>query len=81
MKLVELAAVLERCALFLGNDSGITHLAAAVDTPIVAMFSSASLPIWEPRGERVRVVPFSEHDTADARAAIEELWGGTRADR
>lgn len=81
LKLVELAAVLERCALFLGNDSGITHLAAAVGTPVVAMFGSASLPIWEPRGERVRVVAFSEHDTVNARAAIEELWGASRAER
>ena len=75
LKLVELAAVLERCALFLGNDSGITHLAGAVGTPIVAMFGSASPPIWEPRAERVRVVRFNEHDVANARTAIEELWG------
>jgi heptosyltransferase III len=75
LKLVELAAVLERCALFLGNDSGITHLASAVGTPAVAMFGSASSPIWEPRGERVRVVRFGEHDVASARGAVEELWG------
>jgi heptosyltransferase-3 len=78
LKLVELAAVLERCALFLGNDSGITHLAAAVGTPVVAMFGSASTPIWEPRGERVRVVRFNEHDVAGALAAIEEFWGTPR---
>jgi heptosyltransferase III len=75
LKLVEVAAVLERCTLFLGNDSGITHLASAVGTPAVAMFGSASPSIWEPRGERVRVVRFGEHDVADARAAVEELWG------
>jgi heptosyltransferase-2 len=78
LKLVELAAVLERCALFLGNDSGITHLAAAVGTPVVAMFGSASLPIWEPRGERVRVVRFCANDVAGALAAIEEFWGNRR---
>jgi len=75
LKLVELAAVVERCALFLGNDSGITHLASAVGTPTVAMFGAASLPIWEPRGNRVRVVHFGEHDVASARTAVEELWG------
>jgi heptosyltransferase-2 len=79
LKLVELAAVLERCALFLGNDSGITHLAAAVGAPVVAVFGSASPPIWEPRGERVRVVRFCDHDVAHVNAAIEELWGTPRA--
>ncbi|MCX7886733.1 MAG: glycosyltransferase family 9 protein [Verrucomicrobiae bacterium] len=73
LKLVELAAVLERCALFLGNDSGITHLAAAVGTPTVAMFGPASRPIWEPRGERVCVVRFGPNDVAEARAAASRL--------
>ena len=74
LKLVELAAVLERCALFLGNDSGVTHLAAAVGIPVVALFGNASPPIWEPRGERVCVVRFSEHDVAGVREAIEQFW-------
>ena len=79
LKLVELAAVLERCVLFLGNDSGITHLAAAVGTPVVAVFGSASPPIWEPRGERVRVVRICDNDVAHVNAAIEEFWGAPRA--
>ena len=75
LKLVELAGVLERCAVFAGNDSGITHLAAAVGTPTVAMFGPASVPIWEPRGDRVRVVRFGDDDTTRARHAIGELLG------
>ena len=74
LKLMELAAVLQQCALFVGNDSGITHLAAAVGTPTVAMFGPASKSIWEPRGERVRVVQFGEHDVAQALQAIEQVW-------
>lgn len=74
LKLVELAAVLERCALFLGNDSGISHLSAAVGAPTVALFGAASLPIWEPRGGSVRVIRFGENDVAEARQAIEQLW-------
>jgi len=61
--------------LFLGNDSGITHLAAAVGTPTVAVFGAASLPIWEPLGLYTRVVQFGEQDVANVRAAIEQLWG------
>jgi heptosyltransferase-2 len=78
LKLVELAAVLERCVLFLGNDSGITHLAAAVGTPTVAVFGTASLPIWEPLGQHTRVVQIGEQDVANVRAAIEQLWGVPR---
>jgi ADP-heptose:LPS heptosyltransferase len=51
------AAVLERCALFLGHDSGPMHLAASVGTPCVAIFSGQSLPgVWDPRGEVHRVL-------------------------
>ncbi|HVM59544.1 MAG TPA: glycosyltransferase family 9 protein [Verrucomicrobiae bacterium] len=75
LKLVELAAVLERCALFLGNDSGVTHVAAAVGTPVVAAFGSASPPIWEPRGKRVKIVRFCDNDVAGVLGAIEEFWG------
>lgn len=77
LRLPELAAVLERCGLFLGNDSGITHLAASVGTPTLALFGPASLEIWQPRGERICVVPFGDRDSALARLAIESLWGTT----
>ena len=75
LKLVELAGVLERCVVFVGNDSGITHLAAAVGTPTVALFGPASVPIWEPRGDRVRVVRFGGDDTIRTRHAIGEILG------
>jgi heptosyltransferase-2 len=68
--LVELAAVLEHCAAFVGNDSGVTHLAAAVGTPTIAMFGPASTPLWHPRGENVFVIPFGPRDTALARDTI-----------
>jgi len=70
LKLVELAAVLERCALFVGNDSGITHLAAAVGTPTVALFGPASSAIWQPRGKHTRVVRFGDDDIAEVRDTV-----------
>jgi heptosyltransferase-2 len=76
LKLRELAAVLERCALFVGNDSGITHLAAAVGTATVALFGPASAPIWEPRGERVTVVQFGCEDVAEVRRTIGNYCAG-----
>lgn len=73
LTLIELAAILERCALFLGNDSGITHLAAAVGTPTVAVFGPASSSIWEPRGEQVCVVRFGRNDLGEVRSAAARL--------
>jgi len=76
LSLIELAAVLEKCAVFAGNDSGITHLAAAVGIPVVAMFGPASTPVWEPTGERVSVVRFGDDDVTAAREAVERAMDG-----
>jgi ADP-heptose:LPS heptosyltransferase len=49
----ESAAVLSRARLFCGHDSGPLHLAAAVGTPCVAIFSSRNLPgVWFPYGSQ-----------------------------
>jgi heptosyltransferase-2 len=54
--LFELACWLARARLYIGNDSGITHLAAAVGTPVLAIFRSSDPAVWAPRGAHVRVV-------------------------
>ncbi len=54
--LIHLGAILERCPLFLGNDSGITHLAAAIGTPTVALFGPSNPRLWGPRGSRAAVL-------------------------
>jgi heptosyltransferase-3 len=56
LSLPALGARLLRCALFVGNDSGISHLAAAVGCPSVVLFGATSPGVWAPRGERVRIV-------------------------
>lgn len=51
------AALLERCALFVGNDTGTMHLAAACGVPCVALFSARDTPgKWEPMGPHHRVL-------------------------
>jgi lipopolysaccharide heptosyltransferase III len=53
--LLDLARFLARAALYIGNDSGVTHLAAAVGTPALAIFLASEPRVWAPRGEHVRV--------------------------
>ena len=44
----ELVAVIADSKLFVGNDSGPAHIAAAVKTPLVVMFGPASSVRWRP---------------------------------
>lgn len=54
--LYNLASWLASATLYLGNDSGVTHLAAAVGAPVVAIFGPTDPAIWAPRGPRVEIV-------------------------
>ena len=51
-----LADRLASCSLFVGHDSGITHLAAAVGVPVIALWGETSEGVWAPRGDRAFVV-------------------------
>lgn len=51
-----LAAVIKRCNFFVGNDSGITHLASAIGTPAIAIFGPTNPDIWGPRGKQVEII-------------------------
>lgn len=52
----DLARWLAGAVCYIGNDTGITHLAAAVGTPLVALFGPTDPDVWAPRGGRVRIV-------------------------
>jgi lipopolysaccharide heptosyltransferase II len=54
--LVLLAAVLERLALFITGDTGPMHLAAAVDTPVLAIFGPSLPTRYKPLSPRSRLV-------------------------
>jgi ADP-heptose:LPS heptosyltransferase len=56
LSLKALAAVLSQAQGFVGNDSGVTHLAAASGTPTVALFGPTDPGVWAPRGRSVAVV-------------------------
>jgi heptosyltransferase III len=51
-----LAAVLDRCRLFIGNDSGLAHLSAAMKVPSVVLFGPTLPRHWAPLGKHVTVL-------------------------
>jgi ADP-heptose:LPS heptosyltransferase len=55
LRLSQVAALLSRCTVYLGNDSGVTHLAASLGTCTVAIFGPSDARQWAPRGAKVRV--------------------------
>ncbi len=48
--LLQLAALLKHCQLFIGNDNGGMHIATAVGTPVIAFFGLTNPLLWGPRG-------------------------------
>ena len=74
--LYDLACRLAAAQVFIGNDSGIAHLAAAAGTPVVALFGPTDPRVWAPRGDRVRVVARTEmaaigvHEVREAVGAL-----------
>jgi heptosyltransferase III len=52
----QVADLLATCVQFIGHDSGISHLAALLGTPTVALFGPTDSRIWAPRGRNVTVV-------------------------
>jgi heptosyltransferase-3 len=56
LSLRELAGRLAGSRLYVGNDSGVTHLAAASGAPTIALFGGHNSRTWAPRGERVAVL-------------------------
>ena len=61
----EAAACLARCALFIGNDSGLMHLAASAGTPTLGLFGPTSAAEYAPAGRSARVVMSSSSRMAD----------------
>jgi heptosyltransferase III len=62
LSLPHLAAILQRCQLFLGHDSGISHLAASVGTPCLLLFGPTDPAIWGPPHAGVCILEAPEGD-------------------
>ncbi|MCU0573141.1 MAG: glycosyltransferase family 9 protein [Syntrophobacteraceae bacterium] len=55
LELPAFAALLREADVYIGNDSGATHLAASMGTPAVAVFGPTNPAVWGPRGDHVTV--------------------------
>ncbi|MFT5365761.1 MAG: ADP-heptose:LPS heptosyltransferase [Candidatus Latescibacterota bacterium] len=56
LPLRQLAALMTTCTAYLGNDSGPSHLAAAVGLPAIVLFGPTDPQIWAPRGPSVHII-------------------------
>ncbi len=65
--LLELADLLKTAALFIGNDSGPGHLAAALGVPAISLFGPTDPQLWRPIGPRTVVL---RHGNPPSLAAI-----------
>jgi heptosyltransferase-3 len=53
---VELAHTMRSCAAFIGHDSGVTHLAAALDLPGLVLWGPSNETVWRPMNDRMRLL-------------------------
>jgi ADP-heptose:LPS heptosyltransferase len=72
-----LAALLVRCAAFVGNDSGVSHLAAMLGVPALALFGPTNPAVWAPLGPHVRVL--RSPSSAIAELPVAEVCGAVEA--
>ncbi|MGI8889817.1 MAG: glycosyltransferase family 9 protein, partial [Chthoniobacterales bacterium] len=78
LALPELARRLQGCAVFVGHDSGVSHLAAAVGVPCLLLFGPTDPAVWAPANRDVRVLRAADRTMAgielsDVISALREL--------
>ena len=56
LKIRQTAALIGKCRLFVSNDSGLAHIAAALQTPLIVLFGKTNVDRIAPRGDQVHVV-------------------------
>ncbi len=62
LSLRQMAALMRDCKVFIGCDSGASHVAAACGIPVVSLFSAANeVEVWKPWGPQVKVL--TQHPT------------------
>lgn len=74
--LPDVARELAQCALFLGHDSGVSHLAGAADVPSVVVFGPTDPAIWAPQNPQVKTLRTPNHQLASVQvsAVVEQAY-------
>jgi heptosyltransferase-3 len=72
--LLELARWMKGARLYVGNDSGISHLAAAIGVPAVVLVGPTDPGVWAPQGETVRLIRYRPL----AELAVDVVWEACR---
>lgn len=80
LPLPELGAVLSQCDLFLGHDSGISHLAAASGVPCLLLFGPTDPDVWAPANPQTQILrapngDLSRLEVGEVLARVRELHG------
>jgi heptosyltransferase-3 len=64
LSLSELIALIAGASLFIGNDTGPTHIAAAVDCPVVVIFGASNAVHWRPWSAKFRLLQSAPGENA-----------------
>jgi len=67
----ELVSLLGTAHIYAGHDSGVTHLAAMLGTPTLALFRQDNLSMWHPLGPATRIVHSLKPNEADLKKMVE----------
>jgi ADP-heptose:LPS heptosyltransferase len=67
----ELSALLSACDLYVGNDSGLSHLAGMSGAPTLVLFGPTDPRVWRPLGSHVAVLSRASLTALPAEAALE----------
>jgi lipopolysaccharide heptosyltransferase III len=78
--LLTAAAVLRRCAMFIGNDTGLMHIAAASGTPTLGLFGPSSAVQYAPWGSRTAWVRSADPPEAMFGPGFDHRTSGTLMD-
>jgi len=77
LSLIEVSRYLRTVTAFVGNDSGITHLAAYLGCPTIALFGPTDPRVWGPIGRRSRVLWKSKLEDISVDDVLKAIRGQT----
>ena len=78
LTLPEITALASKARIFIGNDSGIAHIAAAVQTPTVVIFGSSNRTHWRPWTDVPNEIVFNPFDCQPCTGYECKVYGDSR---